>query len=151
MKQGLKNASASLIAILAGLIAGFAILLVTKPETAFQGLIIILRGGFNNGMKGLGQVLYGLAALMVALMGGEMWYDVYKMTGFLALLTGGPVVLFQIGERLGRRWPGRGGGWASCRLAPSIISRGRWRCRPIWMARWRWSPLAAPRPSALPA
>ncbi len=58
MKQGLKNASASLIAILAGLIAGFVILLVTRSETAFQGLVIILKGGFNNGMKGLGQVLY---------------------------------------------------------------------------------------------
>ena len=57
-KQGLKNATASLIAILAGLLAGFVILLVTKPESALQGLVIILKGGFNNGMKGLGQVLY---------------------------------------------------------------------------------------------
>lgn len=57
-KQGLKNASASLIAILAGLLAGFVILLITKPESALQGLVIILKGGFNNGMKGLGQVLY---------------------------------------------------------------------------------------------
>ena len=52
-------------------------------------------------------MLYGLAALLISLMGGEMWYDVYKMTGFMALLTGGPVVLFQIGERLGQRWKGR--------------------------------------------
>lgn len=58
MKKGLKNASASLIAILAGLVAGFIILLVSKPESAFQGLLIILKGGFNNGMKGIGQVLY---------------------------------------------------------------------------------------------
>lgn len=58
MKKGLKNASASLIAILAGLLAGFLILLFSKPESAFQGLLIILKGGFNNGMKGIGQVLY---------------------------------------------------------------------------------------------
>ncbi len=57
-KQGLRNASASLIAILAGLLAGFVILLITKPDSALQGLWIILKGGFNNGMKGLGQVLY---------------------------------------------------------------------------------------------
>ncbi len=28
------------------------------PASALQGLAIILKGGFNNGMKGLGQVLY---------------------------------------------------------------------------------------------
>ena len=68
-------------------------------------------------------MLYGLAALLVALMGGEMWYDVYKMTGFMVLLTGGPVVLCQIGERLGQRWPGRplgiasvGAGWIGAML-----------------------------------
>lgn len=54
----MKNASASLIAILAGLLAGFLILLFSKPESAFQGLLIILKGGFNNGMKGVGQVFY---------------------------------------------------------------------------------------------
>ena len=58
MKQGLKNASASLIAILAGLVAGFVILLISNPANAMNGLVIILKGGFNNGMKGVGQVLY---------------------------------------------------------------------------------------------
>ncbi len=58
MKQGLKNASASLIAILAGLASGFVILLISKPDSALAGLAVILKGGFNNGLKGVGQVLY---------------------------------------------------------------------------------------------
>ncbi len=53
---------------------------------------------------------YGLVALLAALMGGEMWYDVYKLTGFMALLTGGPVVLWQLGHRLAARWPARPAG-----------------------------------------
>jgi len=34
-------------------------------------------------------MLLGFVALLVALMGGEMWYDIYKMTGFMVMLTGG--------------------------------------------------------------
>ena len=56
--KGLSNASASLLAIAAGLIAGFIILLISNPARAIDGMGIILRGGFNTGAKGMGQVLY---------------------------------------------------------------------------------------------
>ena len=72
-------------------------------------------------------LVYGLAALLAALLGGEMWYEVYKLTGLMTLLAGGPVVLWQLGRRLGARWPSRplgracaGTGWilaAVCLLA----------------------------------
>ena len=52
------SALASLMAIAGGLIAGFLILLFSNPASSLQGFGIILRGGFNAGMKGLGQVLY---------------------------------------------------------------------------------------------
>lgn len=52
------SASASLLAIIAGLFAGFLILLVSNPASAVEGLTIILKGGWNTGVKGLGQVLY---------------------------------------------------------------------------------------------
>ena len=55
---GLASATSALVAILVGLIAGFIILLISKPETALKGLGVILMGGFNNGAKGMGQVLY---------------------------------------------------------------------------------------------
>ncbi len=58
IRKGLSNASASLLAILAGLLAGFVILLLSNPANALQGFVTILKGGWNNGMKGVGQVLY---------------------------------------------------------------------------------------------
>ncbi len=58
LKKGLSNASASLLAIVAGLLAGFVILLLSNPANGWAGLVTILRGGWNNGMKGVGQVLY---------------------------------------------------------------------------------------------
>jgi len=72
-------------------------------------------------------LVYGAMALLAALMGGEMWYEIYKMTGFMAFLAGWPLVLQALGVRLGERWPGRlagrvcaGIGWAAaavCLLA----------------------------------
>lgn len=58
IKKSLSSASASILAIVAGLIAGFVILLISNPQNAFKGLITILQGGWNNGLKGMGQVLY---------------------------------------------------------------------------------------------
>lgn len=58
ISRSLSSSSASLIAILMGLLLGFIILLISNPQNAIRGLSTILMGGFNNGMKGLGQVLY---------------------------------------------------------------------------------------------
>ena len=58
IKKWLLSISPSLIAILSGIFAGFIILLISNPASAFNGLVVILKGGWNNGMKGLGQVLY---------------------------------------------------------------------------------------------
>ncbi|NLD34209.1 MAG: ABC transporter permease [Clostridiales bacterium] len=58
VRKSLSSASASLLAIVAGLLAGFIILLISNPQNALRGLGTILIGGWNNGMKGVGQVLY---------------------------------------------------------------------------------------------
>ena len=58
LRKSLSSMSASLVAILAGLVAGFVILLFSNPANAGKGLLTILIGGWNNGMKGVGQVLY---------------------------------------------------------------------------------------------
>ncbi len=58
IRKSLSSSSASLIAILMGLLLGFVILLISNPANALRGLWVILLGGLNNGMKGLGQVLY---------------------------------------------------------------------------------------------
>ena len=55
--MGGMDALSSILAIIAGLIAGFVILLISNPSQAFDGFITILTGGFSD-MFNLGQVLY---------------------------------------------------------------------------------------------
>ncbi|MDR0397211.1 MAG: ABC transporter permease [Oscillospiraceae bacterium] len=62
---GLASAASSIIAILVGLAVGFAILLATNPAQAVRGLGVIAMGGFNGGMKGIGQVLYYATPLIL--------------------------------------------------------------------------------------
>jgi simple sugar transport system permease protein len=55
--MGGMNALSSVMAVLAGLIAGFVILLISNPSQAIPGFITILTGGFSD-MFNFGQVLY---------------------------------------------------------------------------------------------
>ena len=54
---GSLSAMSSILAIVAGLVAGFIILLISNPSRALQGFTTILTGGFSD-MFNLGQVLY---------------------------------------------------------------------------------------------
>ncbi len=58
LSKGFVNATASVIAILVGILFGFIILLISNPSQAIAGLGYIFRGGFSGGAKGMGQVLY---------------------------------------------------------------------------------------------
>ena len=48
----------SILAIICGLLFGLLILLVSKPSHAIGGFAMIVQGGFTDGIKGIGQVLY---------------------------------------------------------------------------------------------
>ncbi len=63
--RGFNNATSSVVAILAGLLFGFLILLVSNPSQAADGFIIILKGGFSTGGKGMGQVMYFATPLIL--------------------------------------------------------------------------------------
>jgi len=52
------SASSSLLAIVAGLVVGYVILLITNPEQSGIGFLTILQGGFNGGAKGVGDMFY---------------------------------------------------------------------------------------------
>ncbi|MFV0516901.1 MAG: ABC transporter permease [Aminipila sp.] len=65
VSNGFNNAMSSIFAIIIGLLFGFIILLISNPSQAFDGLIIILKGGFSTGGKGLGQVLYFATPLIL--------------------------------------------------------------------------------------
>lgn len=53
-----QNFTSSLTAILAGLIVGLIILLITNPSKAWAGFGKIIAGGFTGGLAGIGDILY---------------------------------------------------------------------------------------------
>ncbi len=63
--QGLEALSASVIAAVCGLIVGLIIMLIVNPSQAFAGLGSILKGGFNGGFAGVGNVLYYAAPIIM--------------------------------------------------------------------------------------
>lgn len=65
MSERFNNAYSSIFSILVGLLFGFIILLVSNPSEAVDGFIIILKGGFSTGAKGMGQVLYFATPLIL--------------------------------------------------------------------------------------
>ncbi len=65
LSQGANNAYSSIFSILIGLLFGFVVLLVSNPAQAGDGFIIILKGGFSTGAKGMGQVFYFATPLIL--------------------------------------------------------------------------------------
>lgn len=57
-RPGLMSGMSSIAAILVGLLFGFIVLLVSDASNAVAGLVMILKGGFTNGAKGIGEVLH---------------------------------------------------------------------------------------------
>lgn len=50
--------SSSLLAIVVGLLLGLVIMLVSNPSEALAGFAVIIKGGLEDGMSGIGQVFY---------------------------------------------------------------------------------------------
>lgn len=65
LSEGFNNACSSIFSILVGLLFGFIILLLSNHSEAVDGFIIILKGGFSTGAKGMGQVLYFATPLIL--------------------------------------------------------------------------------------
>jgi len=65
ISDGFNRAFSSIFSILVGLLFGFIILLISNPGQAVDGFVIILKGGFSTGAKGMGQVLYFATPLIL--------------------------------------------------------------------------------------
>lgn len=63
--EGFVNFSSSILAIVCGLLFGLIILLISNPSQAFGGFMMIIQGGFTDGMQGFGQVLYMATPLIM--------------------------------------------------------------------------------------
>ena len=57
-KKGLLNFSSSILAIICGLIFGFFILLISDHIQAINGFLVILKGGFEDGLSGISRLIY---------------------------------------------------------------------------------------------
>ncbi len=56
--KGISSFISSLMAIAAGLLFGLVILLISNAKDAFPAFLTILVGGFSQGSRGIGQVIY---------------------------------------------------------------------------------------------
>lgn len=56
--EGLVNFCSSILAVAWGLIFGLFILIISNPQQAYSGFMMIMQGGFTDGIQGIGQVLY---------------------------------------------------------------------------------------------
>ena len=63
--EKIKGALPSLFSILMGLLIGLLIMLISNPGQALMGFKTILLGGFTDGAKGAGEVLYYAAPLLM--------------------------------------------------------------------------------------
>ncbi len=79
----------SIFAILAGLLVGLVILVVSNPPQALSGFMVILTGGFNNGMRSIGDMLYG--AMPIILTGLSVGFA-FK-TGLFNIGTAGQLIV----------------------------------------------------------
>lgn len=57
-RKGLLNFSSSILAIIAGIIFGFIVLLISNPSQAINGFNTILKGGFVDGITGVSRWIY---------------------------------------------------------------------------------------------
>ncbi|MFW6298080.1 MAG: ABC transporter permease [Bacillota bacterium] len=52
------KALSSIVAIIAGLLVGLVVMLIANPGQAFPGFLTILAGGFNRGLRSMGDMFY---------------------------------------------------------------------------------------------
>lgn len=65
LSDSFNRAYSSIFSILIGLLFGLIILMISNPAQAVDGFVIILKGGFSTGAKGMGQVLYFATPLIL--------------------------------------------------------------------------------------
>lgn len=63
--SAVSNTLASLISIIFGLIIGLIVMYVFNPAGAWPGFLVMLEGGFSDGARGIGQVLYYATPLIL--------------------------------------------------------------------------------------
>lgn len=98
--EGFMNFVSAILAIIAGLLIGFVLLLVSNPEQAGGGFAAILSGGFGTGMNGLGKTLYiATPIIMTGLSVGFAFKTGLFNIGASGQFTAGAFVAIYIGAK----------------------------------------------------
>lgn len=127
--RGAVSAASSLIAIVVGLVFGFIILLISNPSQAVHGIGIIAAGGFNGGLKGIGQVLYYATPLIMTglSVGFAFKTGLFNIGAAGQLMVGGFVAVY-VGHNAQNFIPG----WALwiVALLAAMVAGGIWGAIP---------------------
>ena len=65
MKDGFFDLSSSIIAVIVGLLFGTIIIYIANPTNAYRGIMTLLYGGFRNGNRGIGQMLFNATPIIL--------------------------------------------------------------------------------------
>ncbi len=92
---------ASLVSIILGLLLGLIVMYIFNPRGAWPGFITMLQGGFSDGARGIGQVLYYTTTLiLVGLSVGFSFQTGLFNIGVIGQFTMGAYVAIIIGGKL---------------------------------------------------
>ncbi|SFQ24805.1 simple sugar transport system permease protein [Lachnospiraceae bacterium XBB1006] len=117
--EGFMNFVSAILAIVAGLLIGFILLLVSDSANAAEGFSAILQGGFSSGMNGIGKTLYiATPIILTGLSVGFAFKTGLFNIGASGQFTAGAFVAIYIGVK----WTGLGGAhWIVGLLAAVLI------------------------------
>jgi general nucleoside transport system permease protein len=100
------NFVASFVSIVVGLTLGFIVMYVFNPAGAWPGFLTMLQGGFSDGARGIGQVLYYTTTLiLVGLSVGFSFQTGLFNIGVIGQFSIGAYVAIIIGGKLGSLGP----------------------------------------------
>ncbi len=100
--DGFMDFVSAIIAIIAGLLIGFVLLLVSNPEQAGAGMAAILKGGLSTGLNGIGKTLYiATPIIMTGLSVGFAFKTGLFNIGASGQFTAGAYIAILIGVKCG--------------------------------------------------
>ncbi len=121
------SVTASLVAIIFGLLFGLVILLITNPAQAFPGFWTILSGGFIGGAQGTGNVLYTATPLILT---GLSVGFAFKTGLFNIGASGQLIVGAFVGVYIGIMFPALGAAHWVVGLLAAMIAGAIWAIVP---------------------
>jgi len=128
----------SIVSIIAGLLIGFILMLIVNPGEAIPGMWVILKGGANQGMMSIGQMIYFAVPLVLT---GLSVAFAFKTGLFNIGATGQLTMGAFVAVYIGVKWTGLGDispflHWGTAVLG-SIVAGALWGAMPGLLKAYR--------------